>query len=240
MKRSLGIARREFGVYFDSPIGYIFLVAFLVWSTWNFFFNKFFFLAGQATMREFFAYLPTVYLLFVPAVSMRLWAEERRAGTDELLLTLPLRPWEIVFGKFLAALGLLAIALLCSTPLAFTVSALGPLDWGPVIGGYFGALMLGAACLAVGLFVSSLTRNQIVASIFTAVILVVFHFLGSTDFQLWIPQSLVPFADYASLSSHYESAARGVIDLRDMFYYAGFAGLFLYLNAAVLMWRKWN
>lgn len=240
MRRSLGIAKREFGVYFDSPIAYIFLVVFLVTTTWNFFFNKFFFLAGQATMREFFAFLPTLYLFFIPAITMRLWAEERRAGTEELLMTLPLKPWEIVFGKFLAATSLLAIALLCSLPLAITVDALGPLDWGPVVGGYVGALLLGAASLSVGLFVSSLTRNQIIAFILTVATLVVFHFLGSTDLQLWLHQGLVPWADYASLSSHYEAATRGVIDLRDVIFYLGYAGLFLYLNAAVLVWRKWN
>ncbi len=240
MKRILATARREFAVYFDSPIAYIFIILFLVVTVWNFFDRSYFFTHGQATMREFFDFIPVIFIPFIPAITMRLWSEERRLGTDELLLTLPIRPIEAILGKFFAALGLLAIALASTLPLCVTVSYLGPLDWGPVIGSYFGAIFLGAACLALGLFISSMCRNQIVAFIVTVAILYVFFIMGDPNVILRLPGGLVPWVEYLSFSHHYESVARGVLDLRDLFYYLTFVGFFLYLNQAVLAWRRWS
>ncbi len=240
MKRVLGVARREFSVYFDSPIAYIVIVLFVASLSWMFFDMASFFIQGQATMRAFFDYIPLVFIPFIPAITMRLWSEERRSGTEELLLTLPMNTWEIVLGKFLAGLTLVAAALISSLPLAFTVSALGPLDWGPVWGGYVGALFLGGACIALGLFISSLTRNQIIAFIVTMVLLFALYMLGSGGVLMRLTPELVPWFDYISIGSHYESAMRGILDFRDVFYYLAFIVLFLYLNSATLQWRKWS
>lgn len=240
MRRTLAVARRELGVYFDSPIAYIFLVVFLSIMGWLFFDWANFFPTGQATMRGFFDFLPWVFIPFIASVSMRLWAEERRTGTEELLLTLPARTSELVLGKFLAALGLIAAGLVGSLPLALTVAALGPLDWGPVIGGYLGALFFGGACVAVGLFLSSLTRNQIIAFILTLVVLFAFYVLGTGQVTMHLPAALVSWVDYVSTGSHYESAGRGVLDLRDLFFYLAFISVFLMLNCAALGWRRWS
>ncbi|HET6201855.1 MAG TPA: ABC transporter permease [Planctomycetota bacterium] len=241
MRRALVLARRELRAYFDSPIAYIFLVVFLALSSYFFFFQiQGFFFVGQATMRIYFEILPYLLLLVVPALTMRLWAEERRAGTEELLLTFPLRPLEVVAGKFLAAFALVALTLLLSLPLAFTVASLGPLDWGPVVGGLLGGALLGASYLAFGMFVSSLTRNQIVAFILTLVGLLVLVTVGSTLVLARAPSALAPFLEAVDLESHFKAIARGVPDLRDLFFYLSFIGFFLYLNAAALAWRRWR
>ncbi len=241
MARSLVLARRELRAYFDSPIAYIFLVVFLALSSYFFFFQiQGFFLVGQATMRIYFEILPYLLLFVVPALTMRLWAEERRAGTEELLLTFPVRPFEVVAGKFLAAFALVALTLLLSLPLAFQVAALGPLDWGPVVGGLLGGALLGASYLAFGMFVSSLTRNQIVAFIVTLVGLLFFVSVGSTLVLARAPAGLAPFLEALDLETHFKAIARGVLDLRDLFFYLTFIGFFLYLNAAALAWRRWR
>lgn len=238
MGRSLVIARRELRSYFDSPIAYLFLIVFLVLATYRFFID--FFLLGQASMRGFFELLPYLFLVIVPAVTMRLWAEERRSGTEELLLTFPVRPFEVVAGKFLAAFALVLLTLVLSVPLALTTSALGPLDWGPVLGGWIGGAFLGAAYLAFGMFVSSLTRNQIVAFILTLVGLLAFVLVGSRVVLARAPAGVATWLESVDLETHFQSIARGVIDLRDLFFYLTFVGLFLYLNAATLAWRRWR
>ena len=163
MNRINSVALRELRSYFNSPIAYIFLAAFVGAALFTFFNIKAFFSHGQADLRGLFDAIPLLTLLLVPALTMRLWAEEAKQGTMELLLTLPARDHELVCGKFLASWALLAIGLAMTLPLAITVSSLGNLDWGPVVGGYVGALLLGAAYLSVGQFVSALTENQILA-----------------------------------------------------------------------------
>ena len=159
----LSVYRKEMRSYLTSPIPYVLVIIFTVFMAWWFFFLDDFFLYRQARMESFFGVLPWVFIFLVPAISMRLWSEESRGGTLETLLTLPVRSWQIVLGKFLAAWTLLLFCLVATLAIPITVANLGDLDWGPVVGGYLGALLLGGALLALGVWVSALTAHQIVA-----------------------------------------------------------------------------
>lgn len=238
MSMALNIASKEFRSYFQSPIAYIFITIFLVLTHWIFFTS--FFIIGQATMREFFGLVPLVFLLFVPAVTMRLWAEEKKLGTLELLLTFPVRDWEVVLGKFLASFFFLAVSLLCTLPLAVTVIALGNPDNGAIIGGYLGSLLLGGAYLAIGLWISSLTQNQIVAFILTLVVCFIFYIIGTPFVLGMVPRFLVPFFANLSLAYHFDSIGRGVIDSRDLLYYLSMMAFFLFLNIRSIESRTWS
>jgi ABC-2 type transport system permease protein len=238
VRNLFAVARREFRAYFDSPIAYVLLVASLAF--WSFWFFRDFFLQGQATLRGFFGLLPWTFLFLASVLTMRLWAEERRLKTEELLFTWPVRPGEVVLGKFAAALALLVLTLLLSLPLAITADALGPLDWGPVLAGYLGAILLGAACLALGLFFSSLTENQIVAAILTLVVLFAFLVVGLPIVVARSPATLAPVLEYVGFKTHYDSVARGVLDVRDVFFFALATAVFLRLNAMALAWRRWR
>lgn len=238
MRNLLAVAKREFRAYFDSPIAYVLLVASVAF--WSFWFFRDFFLQGQATLRSFFGLLPWTFLFLGAVLTMRLWAEERRLGTEELLFTWPVRPGEVVLGKFVAALALLVLTLALSLPLPITVSALGPLDWGPVVAGYVGAVLLGAACLSVGLFLSSLTENQIVAAILTLVVLFALLVVGLPIVVAQSPPALTPVLEYVGFKTHFDSAVRGVLDARDVLYYVVCVAIFLRLNAVALAWRRWR
>lgn len=237
MKAVFGIFKREFRAYFNSPIAYVYLTVFLVVINWFFF--RDFFMMEQATLRGFLDSLPVYFLLFVPAVSMRLWSEERKLGTVELLLTLPVRDLDVVLGKFLAGLALVAVSLAGTLPLVVTVAALGHPDLGAIAGAYLGALLLGAAYLAIGFFVSSLTENQIVAFILGITACFVFFIIGENIVLLWAPRFLVPVFHYLGLGTHFESVARGVIDSRDILYYLSLIGFFLFLNVRSVAERRW-
>jgi len=238
MSNVFAIARREFQSYFTSLIAYVFLVIYLLLTGWLFF--RMFFLNGQASMRLMFDVLPWVFLFFVPAITMRLWAEEKKIGTMELLMTLPVRDREVVLGKYLAALGLLVLALFLTFLLPIIVSTLGNLDPGPVIGGYLGAILLGAAYLAIGVFVSSLTENQIVAFIIGVVFIFLMYMIGSDMVLMSAPASVAPVLEYLSLGTHFNSIGRGVIDSRDLVYYFSIIVFFLYLNVRFVESRKWR
>lgn len=230
------IARREFLAYFRSPIAYVFLISFLVLANWLFF--RGFFLMGEADLRPFFALMPWLYLLFVPAVAMGKWAEERKLGTLELLLTLPIREAEVVIAKFAAGLGLLAVALCLTLPLPFTVAVLGDLDWGPVIGGYLGLLFMGGAYLSIGLLVSSGTENQIIAFIVGVVCSFFFLILGEPMVTASLPQAIASLFQYLGLGTHFASVSRGVIDTRDLVYYCSVIGLLLWWNYRVIAGKR--
>lgn len=238
MNVTASIFRKEFRGQFSSPAGFVFLTAFLVLSAWLFF--RIFFLVGQATLRPFFSFMPWLFLFFVPAAAMRAWAEERKLGTDEILLTLPIRDWEVVFGKFLAGLAFLGLAVALTFPLAITVSALGNPDPGPMIGGYVGLLLLGAAYLAIALFASSLTENQIVAFIVGITLSFVLFIIGEDIVLISAPQWMAPVLRYLGLGQHFASITRGVIDSRDLVYYLSVIGFFLYLNVKSVESRKWR
>jgi ABC-2 type transport system permease protein len=238
MSAAIAIFRKEFRGQFSSPAGFVFLIAFLVLSTWLFF--RVFFIAGQATLRPFFSFMPWLFLFFVPAAAMRAWAEERKLGTDEILLTLPIRDWEAVLGKFLAGLAFLALAIALTFPLAITVSALGEPDPGPMIGGYLGLLLMGAAYLSIALFASSLTENQIVAFIVGITLSFALFIVGEDIVLIAVPQWLAPVLRYVGLGQHFASITRGVIDSRDIVYYLSVIGFFLYLNVKSVESRKWR
>jgi len=226
------IARREYKAYFLSPIAYVYLVTFLVAANWLFF--RGFFVIGQADMRAFFDMLPWIFLLLVPAVTMGKWAEERKLGTLEILFTLPVRDIDIIMGKFLAGLGLIATALALTLPAAFTVSIVGNLDWGPVIGGYVGALLMGGAFLSLGLAISALTESQIIAFVGGVAASFVMLLIGTPFVTGGAANPVTEVLAYLGLGTHFASISRGVIDSRDIFYYVSFIGFFMYLNWRIL------
>ncbi|HKJ76769.1 MAG TPA: ABC transporter permease subunit, partial [Gammaproteobacteria bacterium] len=179
MSASLHVARRELAGFFHSPVAYLFLAAFLAVSLFVFFWVETFFARNIADLKPLFKWMPVLLIFLVSALTMRLWSEERRSGTLEVLLTTPVPPTRLVLGKFLAAWALVAVALALTLPLPITVALLGPLDWGPVFGGYVAALLLAAAYIAMGLFVSARTDNGIVALIGTAALCGGFYLIGS-------------------------------------------------------------
>jgi ABC-2 type transport system permease protein len=230
--------KKELLGYFNSPIAYIFIGVFLITGNWLFFKN--FFLIGQANLRPYFDLLPWIFLFLSPAITMRLWAEEKKSGTIEFLLTLPVTDWQVVLAKFLGALVFLAISLVLSISLPLSVGQLGNIDWGPVIGGYIGALFLGGAYLAVGLFISSLTKNQIIAFLAGLAACFAAFIIGEGFVLMGAPGSLAPLLRFLGLGSHFYSIARGVIDSKDIIYYCSFIFIFLWLNARVIESRGWK
>ncbi len=233
----MGVYKRELKGYFNSPIAYIFLVVFLLTASWLFF--RGYFLYGQADLRPFFSLLPWMFLFFVPAVSMRLWAEERKQGTAELLLTLPVKDEQIILGKYLAGLTLVTLAVFLEFPLVILTARLGDLDFGPVIGGFLGSIFLGGAYLAIGLFLSSITSNQIVAFILGVVVSFALFIVGENLVLVTAPPAIAPFLRNLGLGAHFDSIGRGVIDTRDVIYYLSVITFFLYLNRLSLRERRW-
>lgn len=230
--------KKELMSYFNSPIAYIFIGVFLVMGNWLFF--KSFFLAGETSMRSYFELLPWIFLFLCPAITMRLWSEEKKSGTIEFLLTLPVTDWQVVWGKFLGALAFLAISLVLTFSLPITVAALGNVDWGPIIGSYLGALFLGGSYLSLGLFISSLTKNQIIAFVLGLVACFGFFIVG-TDFVLMgAPQFATPVLSFLGLGNHFNNIAKGVIDTKDLIYYFSFIFIFLWLNARTIESRGWK
>jgi ABC-2 type transport system permease protein len=236
MHGTLAVTRKELRSYFNSPIAYVFLVLFLGAALAAFFHDVW--AQKQASLRGLFDALPLLLTFLVPALTMRLWSEERKLGTLEVLLTLPLRGGEVVGGKFLASLALLAMALLLTIGIPLTVSALGSLDWGPVIGGYFAALLLGAAYLAIGLVISSLTENQILAFLATLAVCFAFWIIGEEVFTRYFPVSIASVLEQVGTGSRFRSVGRGVLDLADLVYYGSIVAAALTANAAALEARK--
>jgi ABC-2 type transport system permease protein len=238
MRNTLTIARRELGSYFNSPIAYIVIAAFLFLNSWLFFST--FFLYNTADLRELFAgFAPTLLVtIFAPAITMRLVAEERAQGTLELLITMPVSDWQVVLGKFLGAVVLFAVAMCLMLVYGLIVSFLGPLDKGPALGGYLGLLLLGATFIAIGLMTSSWTRSQIVAFIISVLICWGLWLIGKI--VPFVPQPLQPLAEFIGIDSHVANSARGVIDTRDLLYYGSLIGGSLLLAEQSLASRKWR
>jgi ABC-2 type transport system permease protein len=230
------IAKREFGAFFKSPVAYVVLGAFAPIVGYLFFSS--FFVIGNASMEAFFGSMPFLLLFFCPAIAMRLLAEERGAGTIEMLLTMPVRESEVVIGKYLAALGVLAVGLLVTVPFAITVGKLGPLDGGPVVAGYIGTLLLGGLYLAVGTFTSAMTKNQVVAFIVGLAICLFLYFMGV--FFAMAGPVLGPILQLASPTYQFQKITRGVIELRNVVYYLSVIGLLLVLSVQTLEARKWQ
>ncbi len=241
VRNTRAVARREFAGYFATPVAVVFIVIFLLLQGVLTFNLGGFFERDRADLGPFFNFIPWVFLLLVPAITMRLWAEERRLGTIELLLTLPLRQSEAVVGKFLAAWGFCAVALALTFPFWITVNFLGSPDNGVIACGYLGALLVAGAFLAVGAAMSAATKNQVIA--FVLGLAVCFAFAAAsyplvTDFIARASPAIAEFARRISVAERFQDFTRGVIELRDVIYFASFICFFLFLNAVILEHRK--
>jgi ABC-2 type transport system permease protein len=223
MSPMAAVVRRELRSYFVTPVAYVFLVIFLALAGILTFYAGDFYERGQADLQPFFAMHPWLYLILVPAVSMRLWAEEAKSGTQELLLTLPVSLWQAMLGKFLAAWLFVGLALALTFPVWVTVNYLGSPDNGVIVAGYLGSWLMAGAFLAIGACVSTLTRSQVVAFILTALVCVLLILAGQAQvmdfFQGTLPRKLVNAAAHLSLLRHFEAIARGVLDVRDLLYF---------------------
>jgi len=241
MGAALTVARRELAGYFATPVALVFIVIFLVLSGVLTFTLGNFFGRGQADLQPFFGFVPWLFLFLVPALTMRLWAEERRLGTIELLLTLPLAQWQAVVGKFLAAWAFCGIALALTFPLWITVNRLGSPDNGVILAGYVGCLLVAGAYLAVGAAVSAMTKNQVIAFVVAVAICFLFAAAGSPVVTEFLSRRLPVLAEIAravSVGDRFAGFMRGVISARDLVFFGSFIGFFLFLNAVMLDHRK--
>jgi ABC-2 type transport system permease protein len=242
VRNTWAIAKRELKSYFESPVAYVFLIVFLMLTAFMTFFVSNLYEIRQANLRPFFFWHPWVYLLLVPAASMRLWAEERRSGTLELLLTQPITPAQAIAGKFLAAWAFLGLALVGTFPIVCTLYYLGAPDGGAVIGGYVGSLLLAGGYLAVGMFTSALTRNQVISFVLALVMNLLLLMAGwppvTEMFARWAPEWVVNGIAAFSFMPHYESLQRGVLDVRDLGYYASLIAFMLFCTHLVIENRK--
>lgn len=236
------ILGRELASYFATPVAYIFIVIFLMLSGVFTFYIGQFFERGQADLSAFFNFVPWLYLVLIPSVAMRLWSEERRSGTIELIMTLPVATWQLVLAKFLAAWLFIGLALALTFPLWITVNYLGTPDNGVILGAYLGAWLMAGGFLAVGSCLSALSKNQIIAFILTLVVCFVLVVSGfpivQDSFSSWAPLWLVDGVSNLSFLTHFTAISRGVIDLRDVVYFVAMMGAWLYATALVIDLKK--
>lgn len=237
MSPIIAVMRRELRSYFVTPVAYVFLVIFLVLSGILTFYAGDFYDRDIADLQPFFVMHPWLYLMLVPAVSMRMWAEEAKSGTLELLLTLPMTLWQAMLGKFFAAWAFVGLALLLTFPIWITVNYLGSPDNGIIVAGYIGSWLMAGAFLAIGACLSTLTSSQVVAFILTAVVCVLLILAGQSEvldfFQGAMPRKLVNGVAHLSMLRHYEAIARGVLDVRDLLYFV--LTIAAWLTAGVLV-----
>ena len=242
MREVMAVLRRELKSYFLTPVAYVFIVIFLVAASTFAFYLGNFYERGQADLNAFFTFHPWLYLFLVPALSMRLWAEERRSGSIEMLMTLPLEVWQMVVGKFLAAWAFTCLAIALTFPIWITVNYLGAPDNGAIFAAYIGSALMAGGFLAVGAFISAMTKNQVIAFVLSVVacflLLLAGYPLVLDAFSSWAPQALVDGIASLSFLTHFESISRGVIDLRDIVYFALLIGCCLYANTIVLHLSK--
>ena len=234
MTNTLFVIRRELADYFTTPVAYVFIVVFLGLLGAVTFFMGSFFGRGQADLSAFFQFHAWVYMLLIPAISMRMWAEERKSGTIELLMTLPLSLKQVVIGKYLAAVIFVTITLALTFPLWITVNYLGDPDNGIILTGYVGSLLMAAGFLAIGAFISALTKNQVVAFVMTTAVCFVLIASGApivlSLFSGWAPKFLIEFIASLSFLTHYADISKGVLDLRDAIYFLSVITVFLVAN----------
>ena len=241
MNNILTIAGRELAAYFATPVATVFIVIFLILQGAMTFNLGSFFDRGQADLSPFFTFIPWVFLLLIPAITMRLWAEERRQGTIELLLTLPITQGQAVLGKFLAAWAFCAIALVLTFPFVITVNLLGNPDNGVIASGYVGALLVAGSFLAVGSALSAATRNQVIAFVLAVAVCFVFAVASYplvTDFLSRNTPALAEIARRLAVLDRYQAFTRGIVSLRDLVFFASFIGFWLFLNTVLVDQRK--
>ena len=236
------IFRRELASYFNTPLAAVFLVIFLLLAGIFTFQMGGFFERGQADLRPFFQFHPWLFLFLIPAIAMRLWAEERRQGTIEILMTLPVTMRDLVLGKFLASWAFTLTALALTVPMWWTVSYLGDPDHGVILTSYLGSALMAGAYLAIGSCISSLTKNQVIAFVLSVVTCFLFLLSGFPMvlefFSGWAPDFAIDAISSLSFLTHFQSLSRGVIDLRDVLYFLGVICTFLFLNGLILDWKK--
>ena len=239
MRQISPIFKREFLGYFRSPVAYVFLVAFLVISV-SLAFSRYggFFRAGVASMESYFTFFPWLFMFLVPAVGMRLWSEEKRSGTVELLFTLPVTTLEAVVGKFLAGWAFLAIAVLLSFPMAFTVGYLGAPDWGVILTTYLGAILMAGGYLGVCALSSAMTKNQVISFVISLGACAILLFLGFSSFtetlEGFLPLSLADALANFSFITHFDAFTKRIIDPKDVVFFLSLIGFTLFLNVVVL------
>ncbi len=242
MGKTLIISKRELESYFTTPLAYVFIVIFLALAGAVTFYFGGFFNRGQADLAAFFSFHPWLYLFLIPAVAMRLWAEERKSGTIELLMTLPVSTTQAVLGKFLASWAFIGIALALTFPMWITVNYLGSPDNGVIVAGYIGSLLMAGAFLAIGCFVSALTRNQVIAFVVAAAVCFLFMMSGlelvQAAFKGWAPNFVVDLVASLSFLTHFDGIMKGVIDLRDLIYLISAMAVFLFANVIVIDLKK--
>lgn len=242
MRNVLIIAKRELGSYFGTPLAYVFAVIFVALTgAFTFYFGNFY-ENGQATLAAFFLYHPWLYLILVPAIAMRLWAEERKSGTIELLMTLPVTTTEAILGKFVAAWGFIGVALILTFPVWLTVNYLGDPDNGVILASYIGSFLMAGAFLAIGSAISALSKNQVIAFIVAAAICFLFVMSGVEIVQntakLFLPAFLVEAVQSLSFLTHFDKVARGIIDVPSLFFYLSMIGFFLFANTVIVEQKK--
>jgi len=242
MNSIMAIYKRELGSYFSTPVAYVFIVIFLMLAGVFTFYLGGLYERGQADLQAFFNYLPWLYLFLIPALSMRLWAEERKSGSIELLMTLPISISHAVIGKFLAVWLFTGIALLLTFPLWLTVNYLGEPDNPVILSGYIGAFLMAGAYLAIGSCISAITRNQVIAFVISVVVSFGFILSGFPlvldFFKDWLPQIVVNAISSMSFLTHFNSITKGVIDLRDVVYFVSFIFCWLMANVIVVDMKK--
>ena len=234
------VTKKEFAAYFASPIAFIFLGAFLLVSMFTFFWVEAFFARNIVDVRPLFEWMPVLLIFLVSALTMKTWSEERRMGTLEFLMTMPVSTFSLIMGKFFACLLLVGICLLLTIGLPISVAFLGALDWGPVFGAYLASLLLAGAYIAIGIFVSSRSDNQIVSLIVTILICFAFYLIGSDKVAALVGSDLAEFLGLLGSGSRFESINRGVLDFRDLYYYLSIIGIFLALTLYSLEKLKWS
>jgi ABC-2 type transport system permease protein len=240
MKETFDIARRELSSFFTSPVAFIFYGTFLAVNLFIFFWVRTFFARNIADVRPLFEWMPVLLIFLCSAITMRMWAEERRNGTLEFLITSPVSPATLVMGKFLACMVMVTVALVLTFPLPVTVSMCGNLDWGPVAGGYLATIFLAAAYISMGLFASSRSENQIVSLILATLLCTLFYLPGSDMLTGFFGNRVSEILKLAGTGSRFESITRGVLDLRDIIYYVSLSAIFMALNIYSLERIRWT
>lgn len=240
MRQIAPIFKREFLGYFRSPVAYVFLIVFLLASVGLAFFAGGFFKGGIATLESYFTFHPWLFLFLVPAVGMRLWSEEKRTGTVELLFTLPVTTLEAVIGKFLAAWAFLTLAILLSFPMPITLGYLGDPDWGVIVSGYAGSILMAAGYLGVCSLMSGLTKNQVISFVLSVFICFMVVLLGTSMFTsfltgfLSLPVSVADVISNFSFLTHFDAFTKGIIDPKDIVFFLSLVGFTLFLNVVAL------
>jgi ABC-2 type transport system permease protein len=242
MATTIAICKRELKAYFTTPLAYVFIVIFVALNGTTAFYFGGLFDRGQADLQSLFSFHPWLYLFLIPAVAMRLWADERKTGTLEILMTLPISTVEAVLGKFLAAWAFIVIALALTFPIWATINYLGDPDNGVIVTNYLGSIMMAGAYLAIGGFVSAQTRNQVIAFVIGAAVIFLFMMSGLelvlAVFQSWAPASVTDLVQSLSFLTHYDSIIQGVIDIRDVIFFLSIIGLFLFANVVTVDLKK--